>query len=415
MIFIALRQMSARKKQTILTLIGIILGAAAYIIISGVMLGLREYLIDQLVNNDAHIRISSKVKIITPVEVNPILFSFKEVPNWIAPPSGRRDSAQIENQAGWLSKVSNDSNVEAISPQLQVKVFFKKGKIVESGRIVGIKPEQHSKVVRIKDNIIAGDFNELSQSGNKMVIGNGLRLLLGANVSDTIFLNTMFAEPMAFKIVGIFQMGNKAIDDSTAYINLSDAQSFNKTPSKLSDILVRLKNVNLATPIANDWAKDESVRVQSWEEVNASFISLFKLQDTIRYALVTTILLVASFGIYNILNIVISQKRIEIAILRSIGFEAKDILQIFLYQGIILGITGGILGMLIGAAVSSRLENVSFSNPLMQTKSGMMMISYDPKIYIQAFLLAFISTLIASIIPARGASKLSPIEIIRGE
>ncbi len=415
MLFIALRQMSARKKQTILTLLGIVLGATAYIVISGIMLGLREYLVDQLVNNDAHIRISAQVKIIGEKDLDNILFNKKEIPFWSVPPSGRRDSAQVENQAGWLKRVGSDSEVEASSPQLQVKVIYRKGKIAEAGKILGVKPEFQSKVARIEENMISGNFSDIKESGNKLILGEGLRLLLGARIYDTIYVSTGKADPVPFKVVGAFQMGNKAVDDSAAYANLADVQSLNQTPNRISDIAVRLKQLSQATPKAREWAEVGDVKVQSWEDVNATFISLFKMQDAIRYALVGTILLVAGFGIYNILNIVISQKRREIAILRSIGFEAADILKIFLIQGLILGIAGGMIGMVLGNLICRRLEHVSFSNPLMQTKSGMMTVSFEPSIYFQAFLLAFIATLIASIFPARSASKLSPIEIIRGE
>ncbi|MEI1276890.1 FtsX-like permease family protein [Leptospira venezuelensis] len=415
MLFIALRQMSARKKQTILTLLGIILGATAYIVISGIMLGLREYLIDQLVNNDAHIRISSQVKIIGEKDLDQVLFHSKEIPFWSVPPSGRRDTEQIENQAGWQKKVSSDPEVEASSSQLQIKVIYRRGKIAEAGRLIGVKPEFQAKVARINENIIQGDFLEIKESGNKLVIGEGLRLLLGARISDTIYISTGKSEPIPFKIAASFQMGNKAIDETTAFANLGDVQSLNQTPNRISDIAVRLKDVSKATLKAREWAESGDVKVQSWEDVNATFISLFKMQDAIRYALVGTILLVAGFGIYNILNIVIGQKRREIAILRSIGYEANDILKIFLIQGLILGVAGGVLGMFLGNLICRRLEHVSFSNPLMQTKSGMMMVSFAPSIYFQAFLLAFIATLIASIFPARSASKLSPIEIIRGE
>ncbi|TGK06725.1 ABC transporter permease [Leptospira semungkisensis] len=415
MFFIALRQMSARKKQTLLTLLGIVLGATAYIVISGILLGLREYLIDQLVNNDAHIRISSQVKIIGEKDLDTILFRSKEIPFWSVPPSGRRDSEEIENQAGWQKKVSSDPEVEASSSQLQIKVIYRKGKIAEAGRIIGVKPDAQSKVARIKENIIQGDFSEIRESGNKLVIGEGLRLLLGARISDTVYISTGKSDPIPFKIVAAFQMGNKAVDDGSAYANLADVQNLNQTPNRISDIVVRLKELSRATPKAREWGREGDVKVQSWEDVNATFISLFKMQDAIRYALVGTILLVAGFGIYNILNIVIGQKRREIAILRSIGYEPVDILKIFLIQGLLLGVAGGVFGMLLGYLICRRLEHVSFSNPLMQTKSGMMMVSFEAPIYLQAFLLAFIATLIASIFPARSASKLSPIEIIRGE
>ncbi len=415
MLFIAIRQMMSRKTQTFFTLLGIVLGALAYVIISGFMLGLREYLVDQLINNDAQIKISSQVRIIKEKEITPILFSKKENPIWISVPAGRRDSSTIENPSYWIDKVKNDSDVKAFSPQLHVKSFFSRGKINEAGKIIGVLPLQHVNVVKIQDNMIQGNFLDIQQSGNKIILGEGLRELLGASLHDSISISTSGSKLVRFKIIGIFQMGNKAIDNSVGYVNLIDAQSFTNSPNKISEIAIRLKNVDLASKKVEEWKQEGNAQVQSWKQINSTFISLFSMQDAVRYAMVSTILVVAGFGIYNILNIVITQKRREIAILQSIGFEPNDILKIFLYQGLILGVIGGMMGMLLGFIISLQLTKVSFENPLMQTKSGMMNISFDPLIYMYAFLLAFIATMIASIVPAKSASNLSPIDIIRGE
>lgn len=406
--------MLARKKQTTFTLLGILLGAMAFVVISGFMLGLREYLVDQLINNDSQVKISSQVRIVEEEKLRPFLFKETENPIWISIPSGRRDTSKLDNPSFWFDKLKNDKDVKAYSPQLHVRAFFTRGKINESGKIIGINPKAHVQVVKIQENIIQGNFLDIQQSGNKLIIGEGLRELLGLSLYDSVTVSTTDSKQVRFKVVGIFQVGNKAIDNSVAYTNLIDAQSLNRSSNQISEIAVKLMNVEISAKKAEEWQKNVEAEVQSWEEVNSTFISLFKMQDAVRYAMVTTILIVASFGIYNILNIVISQKRREIAILRSIGFEPNDILLIFLYQGLILGVVGGLLGLLFGFLLCLRLENVSFENPLMQTKSGLMNISFDYMIYIYAFSLAFFATMIASIIPARSASKLSPIEIIRG-
>ncbi len=415
MLFIALRQMLSRRKQTFFTLMGIVLGAAAYVIISGVMLGLREYLVEELINNDAQIRISARVKVIEPSEITPVMFGPGEIPDWISEPSGRRDSSQMENQGYWIRRLSQDTDTESYSPQLQVKVFFIRGRITESGRIVGVIPSLHGRVIAVEEQMVTGAFADLEEGGKRIILGEGLRRLLGARIHDTVMIVPAGGQPVSFRITGSFQAGNRGIDDTTAYMSLSDAQALNRTPGRISDISVRLKNVDLAAAKAAEWSADESVRVQSWQEINASLISLFKMQDIIRYAVTGTILMVAGFGIYNILNIAITQKRKEIDILRSMGFEGGDIVNIFLLQGIILGSTGGILGLLLGALVCTRLEQVSFNNPLMETDSQLMTVSYDPSIYIIGFILAFAATVVASVIPARSAGRLSPIDVIRGE
>ncbi len=220
---------------------------------------------------------------------------------------------------------------------------------------------------------------------------------------------------MPFRLIGSFRTGNKAVDDTICYASLNDTQTLNRSPAKISSISIRLKDVALAREKSMEWQMNSSDKVESWEEVNASFLTIFKLQDTIRYAITLVVLVVSGFGIYNILNILINQKKKEIAILRSIGYEANDILVIFLIQGVILGVMGGISGMLVGNLICQKLTSIQFSNPYFSTKSGYMLISFHPMIYLQSFLLAFAVTLLASVLPARAAGKLQPIEIIRGD
>ncbi len=415
MIAIALRQMLARKRQTILTLLGIIFGSTAYIVMSGVLLGFREYLIDQLINNDAHIRISARNEVIREHSLDERLLNPHERVSWVVPPAGRRDRARIENPAFWYKRLSSDPEVAAWSPQLVAKTIFRRGAIMEAGRVVGVIPQRQEKVTTIRSQMIAGEFRDIGESGNRLVMGDGLRELLGARVSETVQVTVGRGEAIPFRIVGVFQTGNKSVDESTCFAYLSDVQRLNRTPGVITDIAVRLKDVNQSQSRAAYWARISPENIRSWEETNANFFSIFRLQDAIRYSMTISILVVAGFGIYNILNVLINQKKREIAILRSIGFESRDVITIFLIQGLLLGVVGGFLGMVLGYLVCLKLETLNFSNPLIQTKTGKMMISYNLGTYFQAYLLAFLSTLIASVLPARAAGKLAPIEIIRGE
>ena len=415
MISIALRQMMARKRQTALTLLGIVFGSTAYIVMSGILLGFREYLVDQLINNDAHVRISARNEVIHEDSLDDRLLDPGERIRWIVPPSGRRDHARIENPSAWYSRLTSDAEVSAWSPQLAAKVIFRRGTISEAGKMIGIFPGRQEKVTMIRSQMIHGEFRDIAEGGNRLIMGEGLRELLGARTSEAVHITVGRGEAVPFKIVGVFQTGNKAFDDSTCFAYLSDVQRLNRTPGVITDIAVRLRDVSASRAKSDFWARISQENVRSWEETNANFFSIFRLQDAIRYSMSISILVVAGFGIYNILNIVINQKKREIAILRSIGFESRDIVVIFLIQGVILGVAGGLIGMILGYLVCLKLETLNFSNPLIQTKTGKMMVSYRLATYVQAYLLALVSTLVASVLPARSAGRLAPIEIIRGE
>ncbi|MCG6168570.1 ABC transporter permease [Leptospira sp. FAT2] len=412
MLFVAIRQMLVRGKQTLTTLSGIVLGTAAFIIISGVLLGFRGYLIDQLINADCHVRISPRQEIIQPNSMDD-LFPGENV-FWLSPPSGKRGSTHLNNASLWYERLDQDKEVEAYSPQVSGRIFLFSGSNQEAGKIIGIIPSRQVQITPLADYITEGSVESLS-AGNRIVLGDGLAKLLGLGVNKTVWVTSGLQEKTPFRISGIFRSGNKALDDSVAYGLLSEIQLLTGQSGMITDIAVRLKDVNRSLSKAEEWRTMGDEKVLSWQEANTSFFAIFKLQDAIRYSMTAAILTVAGFGIYNILNVIINQKKREIAILRSIGYRPNEVLMIFLMQGVILGVIGGVLGMLIGFLICLRIESLPFTNPLFSAGASTMVISFAPSIYLQAFAQSMVATLIASWIPARSAGKLSPIEIIRGE
>lgn len=415
MIFIALRQLWARKGQTLLTLIGVMLGAAAYIAISGILLGFREYLLDQMVNNDSHVRISAKARLVEETSFDHIFTGKNETLFWIVPPSGRKDSQKIDNVQEWYQRLREDEDVEAFAPQLNVTVLYRKGKVTQNGRVMGIVPEMQTRVAMIEKTILHGTLRELAQNGQMIMLGEGLRENLGLRYGDSITVVNSRGENRQFKVLGSFSSGNKQVDETLSYVSLNTAQSIAGSPGQVTDIAVRLRDVRKSLAKAAAWSNDESAKVQSWEQINSSILDVFQVQDMTRYMMSAIILIVAGFGIYNILSIVISQKKREIAILRSIGYESTDILTIFMTQGMLLGFAGGLLGILLGYILCWRLSLITFSSPMIKSKTTTMMISFNYIIYVYGFLMALFSTTVASFLPALKAGKMSPIDIIRGQ
>jgi lipoprotein-releasing system permease protein len=267
-------------------------------------------------------------------------------------------------------------------------------------------------VTNIEKYMTHGHFKD-ANGGSRMIIGGGLLNRIGANVGDSILVSAGKGDAMSFKIVGSFFLGVSSIDDTTAFVHLGDAQKLNRTPSKISDIAVRLFNVGIAAEIATNWARTSIEKVQSWDQANTGILSVFTTQDIVRNSMTVSILIVAGFGIYNILNMVVNQKRKEIGILRSMGYESSDILTLFLIQGLVLGFAGGIIGIVIGHLACRGIALIPVSKD--RLGNGTMMMSYDTVIYVKGFLLAFGSALVASFLPARNAGRLTPIDIIRSE
>lgn len=164
-----------------------------------------------------------------------------------------------------------------------------------------------------------------------------------------------------FKVSGSFSIGNRQIDESLAYVSLNTAQSIAGSPGQVSDIAVRLRDVRKSYPKAQQWSNDESAKVQSWEQINASMLDVFQVQD------------------------------------------------------MLLGFAGGALGVLLGYLTCWQLSHVTFSSPMNKGKQTTMMVSFNCLIYLYGFLRALFSTTVASFLPALKAGKMSPIDIIWGQ
>ncbi|MDH5546110.1 MAG: FtsX-like permease family protein [Gammaproteobacteria bacterium] len=413
MFFLAIRHLMSRKRQTTLIFLGISLGTMMYTVISGLQLGMRDFITERLLNNTSHIKISAREQIIDQGEMTRRFYGEDERVRWLIPPAGLREEAHIIYPQGWFDRLREDPEVLGYSPSLAMSVIISKGKTRLPSSLVGIIPALHSRVMKVEEYIKQGSLFDLSGGGHKVIVGKGMLDKLGLKVGDTILASSGLSEPRPLKIVGVLEFGIKGIDDAIMFGALRDVQAINRTPGRISDIAVNLVDMNRAHDLAAAWGLTSADKVESWEQANANFMEIFKFQDIVRLAVTFAILLVAGFGIYNVLSIMISQKKREIAILRSIGYPPKYILELFLTQGIILGITGAIIGLLFGHFINLYLSTIELGRQ--GPMGGHLIISYAPSIYLSGFLLAFVSAVLASILPAHAASRLTPLEIIRSE
>ncbi|MCM2281268.1 MAG: ABC transporter permease [Bdellovibrionaceae bacterium] len=409
--FIAFRQMFSKKKQTVLIFLGIMFGTMIYVIIAGTQYGMRDYLTEQLLNNTAHVIITGNERKIDPVDLRERFFPADSLVNWIIPPAGKREEARLENPQGWFERLSADPDVLAFAPRLSINAILSRGTLRHNVGLVGIIPERHVQVTSIGDYMLSGKLDDLKVGTNNVVLGSGVMESLGARVGQTILLSTGLSEPRPFKIVGVFELGNQQIDETLAFGHLNDVQGLNRTPGRVSEISISLTSIEMSQDKAHNWSLYSNDKVQGWEEANAAFMQVIRIQDIVRMVITGAILLVSAFGMYNVLSIMISQKQKEIAILRSIGYGPNKILLLILIQGLTLGISGGFLGLVVGHFANVYLDNIDLGFKI--GKGTSLLISYRPDIYITAIVAALISTTVASILPARQAARLTPLEIIR--
>jgi lipoprotein-releasing system permease protein len=411
MLFLAIRHLLSRRRQTILIFLGISLASMVYVVISGLYLGMQEYMIDRLLNNTAHIKISARDQSIDQPEMTKRFYGNETAVSWITPPSGKREEAHIMYPQGWFDRLRDDPAVRAFAAGMSVNVIISRRDTKRAGVLGGIEPDKQIKVTGLEDYMSVGSLLDLGGGGNKIIIGDGLLERLGARVGETIKVSAGSEEPRPFKVVGLLHLGVAEVDNTLMLAALRDVQQINKSPGQINEISVSLFDLDRAQELADSWKLLSRDKVESWSEANAGFFEIFNLQDFIRYTISVAILLVASFGIYNVLSIMVNQKRREIAILRSIGYSPHQVLELFLIQGILLGIGGAITGLVIGVLLKQYLGTIE----MQAMQIDHLNLSYAPSIYIGGFLLAFVSSLVASVLPARAASKLPPIDIIRSE
>lgn len=412
MIFLAFRYLLERRRQTIFTLLGVFFGTTAYVAVSGFFLGFQGYMVQTLVDNTAQIHIQARQDYLVAHQLDQAFYPENPLHVfWRPAPSRLIGYHEVQNPSGWYQRLRADPRVVAYSPVIQTPVILTLGKNSLSAVLTGCNPEQQARVTSIATYMVEGSFKDIAGGGNRIILGDELIKRLGAGVGQTVLISVAAHKPVPFKVVGHYYFGNRGAD-LQAFGEISDVQKLNHTPNRVTEIAVRLTDYTQAARIATNWSQTSPELVESWDQQFANILSMFKLQTALRYTMIATVFIVAGFGIYNVLNMTVNQKRQDIAILRSLGYDTFDVIGLFLAQGIIVGIVGGTLGLFAGYLFCRYLQTVPFMPPT-PSNPGTLHISLALPIYLQAMLIAVFAACLASILPARAAGKLTPIEIIR--
>ncbi len=414
MIFLSIRYLLAKKKQTLFTLFGILLGTAAFITISGFMLGFRGYLIEQLIDNNPHIYIQAREDFLTPHGLDTAFYHHQyDRIFWDIAPAGRKDSAMIEKPQDWISRLRADQRVQAYSAELTAPVVFSYGKSTFASTITGCNTVAQAKVTTIGKYVTQGNFDSIGSGGNRIAIGEELRKKMGVTLGQDIQVSLADEPSTSFRVMAIFETGSKQTDE-TAYASLEDTQRVNHTPHQINLIAVRLVDYTQARWMARNWDHLFPELTESWDQRNTNIFSIFKIQDGVRFLSIGVTLIVAGFGIYNVLNMTVMQKKKDIAILKAFGYSTSDIIRIFFFQGLILGIVGSMVGAVLGYGISRYLETIQLTvTSSTGVKMDHFMISLSLDIYVKAILCGLVASIVASVLPARTAGKMTPIQIIR--
>ena len=410
---IAIHLLRARLKQTVVAAVGVTFGIAMFISLVSFMNGLNDLLDGLMLNRTPHVRLYNEIK---PSENQPISLSekYKKDVNFINSVKPKDRGKAIYNSKAIVHYLKNDSRVIDVAPKITTPVFFNSGTIEISGVINGIDVSAEEKLFALSDYITMGKIADLDQN-NSIIIGKGLADKMLLTIGDIIKITTPKGNLASLKIVGISQIGIAEIDDVSSYTSLNTAQKLlGEATNYITDIQVKLHDMTAAPAVAKEFHNKFNLDAIDYQTANSQFETGSSVRSIISYAVGIVLLIVAGFGIYNILNMMIFEKMDSIAILKATGFSGSDVKWIFISLSMIIGITGGLFGLLFGFIFTNIIDNIPFNTASLPTVTTYP-INYNPLFYIIGISFAIITTLIAGLFPALKASKVDPVEIIRGK
>lgn len=404
----------SRIKQSSIAALGVTFGIGAFIILMSFMTGLNGLLDGLILNRTPHIHIYNEIK---PNQQQPIhLFDeFSTNLNVVYSIKPKQTQLKIHNAQPIINYLEKDAKVKAALPQVKTQVFYMAGAIELNGIVTGINAKNESTFFNFQDYIVDGKPEYLVNNLNGILLGIGAAKKMSLKIGDRVQIATTKGEIIPLKIVGFFQSGLADIDNVQSYVNLKTAQRIlGENENYITDINVKLFDIEDAVPMSQMISKQFNLTAIDIKTANAQFETGTSIRTLISFSVSFTLLVVAGFGIYNILNMMIYEKMNDIAILKATGFSGYDVKLIFISQAVIIGFVGGVLGLIIGFIVSKIISNLPFETQALPTIKTYP-VNFDYMFYVIGIVFAMISTFLAGYLPARKAQNIDPVEIIRGQ
>ncbi len=410
---IALHLLRARLKQTIVAAIGVTFSIAMFIALVSFMNGLNDLLDGLMLNRTPHVRLYNEIK---PTANQPIDLSnrYKNTTNFIRSVKPKDRGKSIYNGIPIIKALKEDKRIIDVAPKVVTPVFFNSGTIEISGVVNGIDVLAEEKLFQTSDYVIEGKITDLVQN-NSIIIGKGLADKMLLIIGDRIKVTTSKGNLATLKVVGISQIGIAEIDDTMSYTSLDTAQKMlGEATNYITDIQIKLYDMASAPDVSKELQATYQLDTIDYQTANSQFETGSSVRTIISYAVGIVLLIVAGFGIYNILNMMIYEKMDSIAILKATGFSGNDVKWIFVSLSIIIGLAGGIFGLIFGFIFTSIIDVIPFETAALPTVKTYP-INFNILYYIIGIVFALFTTTIAGLFPALKASKVDPVEIIRGK
>jgi lipoprotein-releasing system permease protein len=405
---LAVTHIAGRGRQTLVAIIGVAVGVGFSIAMAALMQGGQDDFVEQLINTMPHVQITDEHRM-PPRQPAEEVFDNVAI-SGLRPRDDRRGIINPTAAVMWLNGWVPGRLAQSLKTQGVIRYSSRD----IGASIIGVDPEIEQGVSPIVDDFRAGSFASLRAGGNNIIIGDTMAGNLGAGLGDTITAVSSAGQSRNFQIVGLFHTGITARDEGEAYVLLKNAQILSERANAINEIWIKLDNSNIAPTVAHRAEAELGYKAVAWQEANEAILEALVIRNIIMYTVVAAIMLVAGFGIFNIISTITHEKARDIAILKSLGFREHDMRRLFLIEGVAIGAAGSALGWLLGFLLVYALAQVRFELAATGREMTRLPIAWSILHYLLAAGFALASAAVAGYLPARRAAKLNPVDIIRG-
>jgi lipoprotein-releasing system permease protein len=399
---VALRFLREGRVQTLFIISGIAIGVGVIVFMSALLAGLQGNFITRVLSAQSHIQLLSPQEVTRPLRQDGE--QHLNLP-LIQPPLQRMKL--IDQWPSVVAQIKTMSDVKVVAPVASGSALVLRGSASRAISVVGMEPESYYRIVDLGAKLLRGTA-QLTTSD--VLIGTDLATELGVDVGDKLRLSAASGATATLTIAGIFDLGSKGANQRMTYVPLRIAQNLLGMAGGVNGIEVSVFDVYAAERVAQRITAATGVQADSWIKSSAQFFVAISAQTTANTVIRFFVGLSVAFGIASVLVVSVVQKSREIGILRAMGISRGQILRIFLLQGGLLGLSGAVVGSVLGAAglvLWQSLAKNADGTPLF----GLVL---DPMLFVIALLLASVTGLGAAFAPALRAARLDPVVAIRG-
>ena len=407
---IALQHLLHRRRQTLVSLLGVALGVAFFIAIASMMQGFQRDFVARIIDIQPHVIVKDDFR--EPPR-QPVEQMYGDGAIDLRGLKPREETRGIRGARSILAVLEEEAGVH-VAPTLSGNILLRFGGKDVSANVTGIIPDQQRKVTHLEKDLIEGtSLDALYTTANGIIIGDGVAKRGGIRMDDLISVVSPVGVVLKMKVVGIFSSGVTLVDNFETYVLLKKAQVLQNRANVINRVNIRLDDVEQAAPLAARIERQFGYRAEPWQEQSRNVLGIFVIQNAIMYSTVSAILIVACFGIFNVISTVVFEKTRDIGILKSMGFRDADIRRVFLLEGLMVGILGTVIGWGLGYAIVEFMGTLKFAMEGFVKAQGFILYR-TPRHYVISGAMAIASAMLAAWVPARRASRLNPVDIVRG-